>query len=89
MAKYRKKPIEVDAWKVVDLLSVAAGESLPDVVLAAYEKGDVVFAVDEIRVRTLEGVMTGGIEDMIIEGVHGELYPCKPEIFADTYDRVE
>lgn len=42
-----------------------------------------------LQIRTLEGVMTGHLGDWIIKGVQGEFYPCKPDIFADTYEAVE
>ena len=37
-------------------------------------------------VKTLEGVMTVHVDDWILRGVQGELYPCKPDIVAETYD---
>lgn len=39
-----------------------------------------------IYVRTLEGVMRADVKDWIIKGVKSEFYPCKPDIFAATYD---
>lgn len=39
-----------------------------------------------LRINTLEGHMTAQIGDFIIRGVEGELYPCKPDIFAKTYE---
>lgn len=39
------------------------------------------------EVGTLEGVMKGSPGDWIILGVAGEVYPCKPEIFAATYEK--
>lgn len=41
-----------------------------------------------IRIPTLEGTMTGDLNDWVIKGVEGEFYPCKPDIFAATYDPV-
>ena len=41
-----------------------------------------------INIVTLEGVMRADIDDWIIRGVKGELYPCKPDIFAATYEEV-
>ncbi|HEY9818205.1 MAG TPA: hypothetical protein V6D20_20730 [Candidatus Obscuribacterales bacterium] len=41
-----------------------------------------------IRISTLEGVMTASPGDWIIRGVQGEFYPCKPDIFAATYEEV-
>ena len=42
-----------------------------------------------IRIHTLEGTMIANKGDWIIRGVRGECYPCKPEIFEATYDKVE
>ena len=39
-----------------------------------------------LKIKTLEGVMTAQRGDWIILGVAGELYPCKPDIFATTYE---
>lgn len=43
---------------------------------------------DTLHVRTLEGIMTVSPNDWIICGVKGELYPCKPDVFAATYEEV-
>jgi hypothetical protein len=43
---------------------------------------------EEFNVQTLEGVMHGNAGDYLMEGVNGELYPCKPDIFAKTYTEV-
>ena len=40
-------------------------------------------------VLTLEGAMLASVSDYIIKGVNGELYLCKPDVFAKTYERVE
>ena len=42
-----------------------------------------------LRIQTLEGDMTASLGDWIIRGVRGEFYPCKPDIFAATYEAVE
>lgn len=41
-----------------------------------------------IAIRTLEGTMSATLRDWIIRGVQGEFYPCKPDIFAATYEAV-
>ena len=51
---------------------------------ADFEDGEPV-----LRIQTLEGVMTARIDDWVIRGVNGEFYPCKPDIFAATYEPVE
>lgn len=42
-----------------------------------------------VLVKTLEGEMLGNTGDYLIEGIEGEFYPCKPEIFKKTYDKVK
>lgn len=42
-----------------------------------------------VSIETLEGVMTANPGDWIITGIKGERYPCKPDIFAATYEPVE
>lgn len=42
-----------------------------------------------LEIHTLEGVMQGLVGDWIIKGVKGEFYPCKPDIFEVTYEKVE
>jgi hypothetical protein len=43
----------------------------------------------EFVIQTLEGDMTASVGDYIITGVNGEQYPCKPDIFEKTYEKVE
>ncbi|MGP9682031.1 hypothetical protein [Brachybacterium sp. AOP3-A1-3] len=45
-------------------------------------------ATGELMIRTLEGDMRVSIGDWVIRGVHGEFYPCKPDIFEATYEAV-
>lgn len=89
--KYRKLPVEVEAWKIADLVTIAkkSWADLPIQVKSYYEKGNIIFCPDSVRVFTLEDWTTGDIGDMLICGVAGELYPCKPEIFAATYEALE
>ncbi|WP_306542745.1 hypothetical protein [Anaerotignum sp.] len=44
---------------------------------------------EELMIQTLEGNMKASPGDWIITGVHGEKYPCKPDIFEKTYELVE
>jgi hypothetical protein len=80
MGKYRKKPIVVEAvqWSgnnIEEVRDFASSQSLP-----------VTFEPGRVYIETLEGVMAADIGDWIIRGVRGELYPCKPDIFAATYE---
>lgn len=61
MAKYRKKPIVVEAQRTDET----------------------------VVIHTFEGDMTASPGDYIITGVNGEKYPCKPDIFARTYEPIE
>lgn len=86
MFKYRKKPVVIEAVQ----LSSLDGEHtqiVPRWLMEALTSG-VVYADGEItKIKTLEGDHICGKDDYIIRGVKGELYPCKPDIFAATYDK--
>lgn len=88
--KYRKKPVVIEAWKIADLLAAAKNDwkALPKQVADAYDRGQVLFLNGRLDVQTLEGWIGGYSDDMLICGVKGELYPCKPDIFEATYDVV-
>lgn len=88
MTAYRKVPVEIQAWPIADLVKSAERDwpSLPTAVRTAYGKGGVVFTSRGMYVPTLEGSMFGDIASYLIEGVQGELYPCKPDIFKATYE---
>lgn len=77
MPKFRKKPVVIEAvqWNV-------PGDH-PSVELDL--KGET-FADERYIIKTLEGWMTVTPGDWIITGVKGEQYPCKPDIFAATYE---
>ena len=91
MGTYRKKPVVIKAWKAADLITAASKDwsKLPAEVAAAYEKGGWVFCPDCIYIPTLEGDHRADRDDMVIMGVKGEFYPCKPDIFAATYEEEE
>jgi hypothetical protein len=90
MPTFRKKPVEIEAVRVADALHAAsnAWKELPTWLADGYERVDVLFLVDRVEIKTPEGTMTGQRGDWIIQGVKGELYPCKPDIFAATYEAV-
>ena len=88
--KFTKKPVTIDAWGVITLLGIARYDHmLPDSVHQAWERGDIIFNGDHIVIRTLEGDMVAKPGDMLIRGIQGEFYPCKPDIFAETYEPAE
>lgn len=88
---YRKKPVEIEAIKY-------DGKNVDDCI-KFIEKGQVVcwkkkevfpYSKPEIKImiETLEGFMKARPGDYIIRGVNGEYYPCKPDIFEKTYEKV-
>lgn len=91
--KYRKKPVEVEAIKF-DEQKYREGHSDYDKMpiqdrcmlseLWCYKKA----SDGRYYIDTLEGDMTVRDGDYIIKGVQGEFYPCKPDIFEQTYDKV-
>jgi len=75
--KYRKKPVVIEAVQFTGdnhftLGAFCGRKARPD--------------GDNLLIDTLEGEMTARPGDWIIQGVHGEFYPCKPDIFAATYE---
>lgn len=85
MAQYRKKPVVIEAIQLEDL-EVYTLMSIQHLV----GLGKDIFEVkgDGLIIKTLEGDMKASIGDWIIKGVQGEFYPCKPDIFEKTYEKV-
>ncbi len=88
--KYRKKPVEIEAFKWTGGIDQVEDpewieEAVKDGVVSFREEGS---PKVHMLIDTLEGVMTAQVGDYIIKGVHGELYPCKPDIFEETYEPV-
>jgi len=84
--KFRKKPVEIEAFQFTG--GSNTDPSVPAWFVDAVLSGTVVASSDHIAIKTLEGVMRGEIGDWIIRGVKGEIYPCKPDVFAATYEAV-
>jgi hypothetical protein len=91
MAKYRKKPVVIEAFQY-------GIDDRPDWFDDKVTSNEITtFVGRDIRdssqyyceIKTLEGIMTGSCKDFIIKGVHGEIYPCKPDIFELTYEIVK
>lgn len=91
--KYRKKPIEIEA---IQWDGTAAGATpvinwiLADGGTARYHSPNGIdyTSTHEIVIDTLEGKTWAKRGDYIIRGVQGEFYPCKPDIFEQTYEAV-
>lgn len=87
MPMFKKRPVTVEARQFET--NNARGDAHMDALVAwingdgnknAYHDGTDIF------INTLEGIMTATVGDWIIKGVAGEFYPCKPSIFAQTYE---
>lgn len=94
MAKYRKKPLEIEAiqWTGFNDQEIEnfIGENLigyGDNLVAYYPKSNQ-YRSKLMYIQTLEGMMTASVDDYIIKGIKEEFYPCKPKIFEETYDLV-
>ena len=83
MKKFRKKPVVIEAiqW---------TGENIVDVTEFMHSCSG--FNINKftktVIIETLEGTMSASKDDYIIKGVQGEFYPCKPDIFEQTYETV-
>ena len=85
MPKFRKKPVEVEAMRW-------DGSEGSQSRIVTWSEGKVSGWFDDayhLAVDTLEGTMRAGVGDWIIQGVAGEFYPCKPDIFEQTYQVAE
>ena len=84
MAKYRKKPVVVEAiqWN---------GENTEEVYqfakpFVSYQTINA--TIPQMAIDTLEGKMVVSQFDYVIKGIQGEFYPCKPDIFEATYEKI-
>ena len=86
MAKYRKKPVVIDACQFDGNI-----RSIDDFPISEVGKFKIRVKDEKyyLIIPTLEGDMKASPGDWIIKGVNGEYYPCKPDIFEQTYELVE
>jgi hypothetical protein len=95
MAKYRKKPVVIEAmqWDGTRACKELIEETLYDL-----ETNNVELPMEgewdgttylSWTIYTLEGLITASPGDWIVRGVKGEHYPCKPDIFEATYEAVD
>lgn len=85
--KYRKKPIVIEAVQFTGTINNL--EELSNFI----DNQELVISYKNpkcaiIKLQTLEGQMTVSLGDYIIKGIQGEFYPCKPDIFVQTYEQV-
>ena len=85
MAKYRKKPVVIEAvrWMGTNF------NEMDEFLEGRYGYDEPTIGNARVVIQTLEGTMRADIGDWVIKGVQGEYYPCKPDIFEQTYEKVE
>lgn len=84
MKKYRKKPVVVEAVQ----LQYDNGQEIVKWIQENSSRRAQRYPDGQVWIETLEGIMKAQTGDYIIKGVKGEFYPCKPDIFALTYEAV-
>jgi hypothetical protein len=82
--EYRKKPVVI---KAVQWTGENVNEILEFCADAEFDMG--IDGPKNLEIKTLEGTMQADIGDYIIQGVKGEFYPCKPDVFEKTYEPVD
>lgn len=77
---YIKKPVIIRAcqWTGENSAEMSVFLNQSYITTSINEKG--------LYIQTLEGLMKASVGDYIIEGIKGEYYPCKPDIFNETYE---
>jgi hypothetical protein len=90
MPKFKKKPIEIEARQYLN--DEASYDILHWINKGQYKRGaEVPFATwinGKLTIPTLEGDHVADVGDWIIQGIQGEFYPCKPDIFEETYEPI-
>lgn len=83
MAKYKKKPVVIEAFRfqIDGVMPDWFNEKRITNEIVTHEDGT-------CDIKTLEGTMRADKGDYVILGVKGEVYPCKPDIFEATYEKV-
>lgn len=83
--KYIKKPVEIEALQYI-------GENFRECIEFMgndFDKVKYDNVSKTLKINTLEGIMICSLNDYIIKGIKGEFYPCKPNIFKETYKEIK
>lgn len=86
--KYRKKPVVIEAVQFTGE-NIEECQSVAPHAMSAYISNIRLAGKQCLSIQTLEGRMRADPGDWIIKDVAGEVYPCKPDIFAKTYEEIE
>lgn len=92
--KYQKKTVVIEAFRYDGDLKGADGKYyIPGWAVEAYENGIMYYGASnpdappcELFINTLDGTHQVCVGDYVIWGIHGELYPCKADIFEESYE---
>lgn len=93
---YKKKPVVIEAIQLTihncyNVTAFIEGEE-PDIkskdAQIWWERYEDIVKSEGLKIKTLEGTMTANIGDYTIKGIKGEFYPCKPDIFEQTYELI-
>jgi hypothetical protein len=88
--KYRKKPIEVEAFQwngnFTDLIKWTKSTPLRGSYNFEHKKG--FFGKNSLLIKTNKGSMKAALGDWIIKGINNEYYPVRPDIFRQTYEKI-
>ena len=96
MPKARKKPVEIEYFRMgIDPRPDWFQDEVTKNNIITHRIGEIGQGLNPFNhnktyciIKTLEGEMKGDYGDYIIQGVKGEIYPCKPDIFEQTYDKI-
>jgi hypothetical protein len=94
VGKFRKKPVVIEAYQLTkerafECLNERKPFNFMLTVSGQWNPNNGTVSDAYINLQTLEGVMQARLDDWIIKGVKGELYPCKPDIFEATYEAAD
>lgn len=79
--KYRTKPVVIEAFRYYI-------DNRPDWFCDKVSSNEIITFETHCKINTLDGIMRAEVGDYIIQGIKGEIYPCKPDIFEATYEKV-
>lgn len=88
--KFLARPITIDAIQVTQAIKAATDDwaKAPDWLRMAWGHKNVLILPRAVHINTLSGWLVGSPGDWIIRGVHGDIYPYKPDIFAAMYEPI-
>lgn len=89
MALYQKKPV------IINAVQFTGGSKSVEQIVSELNMLSIHYTHnndginDTMLIHTLEGIMVASVGDYIIKGLKGEYYPCKPDIFEQSYESVD